>query len=117
MGLTSEQRLEAAQWVEQTLANPLIQRAKRSERTFRELPLTGKHEKDFLNAVLDLVFLEEGKWVIVDYKTDRDPNKLAEKYGKQLKHYAKLLGQTTPYPVKEAHLLFIRENRAKAVPL
>ncbi len=117
MGLSPEQRAEAAQWVEQTLLNPLIQRAKKSERAFRELPLTGKYEDDFLNAVLDLVFLEEGKWVIVDYKTDRDPNKLAEKYGKQLKHYAKLLEQTTQIPVKEAHLLFIRENRAQAVPL
>jgi len=117
MGLSPEQRAEAAQWVDQTLSNPLIQRAKKSERTFRELSLTGKNEMEFLNAVLDLVFLEEGKWVIVDYKTDRDPNKLAEKYGKQLKHYAKLLEQTTPYPVKEAHLLFIRENRVQSVPL
>jgi ATP-dependent helicase/nuclease subunit A len=117
MGLPPEQRGEAAQWVEQTLANPLIQRAKRSEKTFRELPLTGKSEADFLNAVLDLVFLEEGKWVIVDYKTDKDPNKLAEKYVKQLRHYAKLLEQTTPYPVKEAHLLFIRENRTQSVSL
>ena len=117
MGLSTEQRVEAAHWVEQTLSNPLIQRAKKSERTFRELSLTGKHEDDFLNAVLDLAFLEEGKWVIVDYKTDRDPKKLAEKYGKQLRHYAKLLEQTTPYPVKEAHLLFIRENRTQAVSL
>jgi ATP-dependent exoDNAse (exonuclease V) beta subunit len=117
MGLNSVQRAEAAQWVKQTLANPLLQRAKKSERTFRELSLTGKREEYFLNAVLDLVFLEEGKWVIVDYKTDRDPNKLAEKYGKQLKHYTKLLEQTTPYPVKEAHLIFIRENRTQTVLL
>ncbi len=117
MGLSPEQRAEAAQWVERTLANPLIQRAKKAEKSFRELPLMGMEEKAFLNAVLDLAFLEEGNWVIVDYKTDKDPNLLAEKYGKQLRHYAKLLEQTTPYPVKEAHLLFIRENRAQAVLL
>ena len=116
-GFSKEQIAEVTNWMRQTLTNPLIQRARRAEKSFRELPLVGTEESSFLNAKLDLAFLEDRKWVIVDYKTDRDPNKLAEKYGKQLKHYAKLLEQTTPYPVKEAHLIFIRENRTQAVPL
>ncbi|HET9870396.1 MAG TPA: PD-(D/E)XK nuclease family protein, partial [bacterium] len=64
----------------------------------------------YLQAVMDLVFLEAGGWVIVDYKTDRDPGERREAYEKQIALYAELLAQATGLPVKETALLFLRET-------
>ena len=59
---------------------------------------------------MDLVFEEEGGWVIVDFKTDPMNSKgvrpLAEKYGPQLLEYERAWQETTGEPVKEKGLYF-----------
>jgi ATP-dependent helicase/nuclease subunit A len=108
-GVAEPQAGKAAEWAGQALASELLQRARKSGKVFKELPLTCKGEDGtFLNAVIDLAFLEDGKWVIVDYKTDRDMEKEKEKYEKQLGYYSELLTRSTGFPVKERWLYFLQ---------
>ena len=110
MGISEEQANLALGWVEKALKSELIQRARDSKKVFRELPITGKQEDgSYLNAVIDLVFLENDEWVIVDYKSDQDPKKLEEKYKKQLGYYGKMLLEVTGKKVKETNLYFLRK--------
>ena len=44
---------------------------------------------------MDVVYLKDGKWHIVDYKTNADGNKLDVKYSEQLKAYVKAFKATT----------------------
>jgi ATP-dependent helicase/nuclease subunit A len=59
---------------------------------------------------MDLVFLEEDGWVIVDYKTDRVAkdriNALADLYSPQVASYAAAWKQITGQPVSETGLYF-----------
>ncbi|MGC9329129.1 MAG: PD-(D/E)XK nuclease family protein, partial [Candidatus Hinthialibacter sp.] len=61
-------------------------------------------------GVIDLVFEEQGEWVIVDYKTDLAAEDhleaLARKYRPQIDSYAKAWRQITQQPVKETGLYF-----------
>ena len=111
MGVPREGAESAATWAAKALQSGMIQRARKSPNLFHELPLTGKQEDgSFLNAVIDLAFLEGDEWVIVDYKTDQDMETLKEKYRQQLGHYAELLKRFTGRKVKESHLLFLRHG-------
>ncbi len=118
MGMTPEQAAQALDWVKKALQSDLLQRAKRSGKAFRELPVTGQNpDGSFLNAVIDLAFLEGDEWVVVDYKTDRDTEKLKDKYRQQLVYYGDLLTRFTGKKVKEAHLYFLRHDRVDPVSL
>jgi ATP-dependent helicase/nuclease subunit A len=111
MGVPPPQAEEAAGWVEKALQSELIQRARRSGKVFRELPLTGKQEDGtYLNAVIDLAFLEGDQWVVVDYKSDKNREQRKEKYEKQLDYYADLLKKHTKKNVKETRLYFLRPD-------
>jgi ATP-dependent helicase/nuclease subunit A len=63
-----------------------------------------------LRGVIDLVFLEQDGWVIVDYKTDRVAkdriNALADLYRPQVVSYAVAWKQITGQPVTETGLYF-----------
>jgi ATP-dependent exoDNAse (exonuclease V) beta subunit len=114
-GLAPEAAQEAAQMASRALSHPILIRARKSSRLLRELPLSLKQEDGtYLKAVMDLVFQEGDEWVIVDYKTDRDPALQAEAYRKQIEHYAELLEKTTGRKVKEAGLYFLRQDGSPA---
>jgi ATP-dependent exoDNAse (exonuclease V) beta subunit len=114
-GLGSGQALEAAQLAFRALKHPLLQRARQSPTLFKELPLTQKQENGiFIKATMDLVFFEPEGWVIVDYKTDKDPEAQREAYGRQIDLYAKLLEKATGFSVKEAGLYFLRQGGPRA---
>ena len=74
-------------------------------------------EGDMLvQGVLDLCFQEEGRWILVDYKTDRCPAAdLPGLYGDQLRWYARALREITRLPVGEMWLYSLRESRAVKV--
>jgi ATP-dependent helicase/nuclease subunit A len=111
MGVPQPESEKAVEWVEKALRSEIIARARKSGKVFRELPMTGAFEKGtFLNAVLDLAFLEADEWVVVDYKTDQDMEKGKEKYKEQLGYYRELLEKFTDHKVKEVFLYFIRHN-------
>lgn len=83
----------------------------------RELFDTDSRERVLLQGVIDCAFLEDGAWVLLDYKTDRvpegvTPERAAEKHRLQIELYKKALAELTGKPVKEAyiHLLRIGES-------
>jgi len=82
----------------------------------KELPgLEGGNGKDvILSGVIDLVFWEEGGWVIADYKTDeieRNLQKFVDYYSPQIKIYSQFWEQITGEPIKEVGLYFTSVNK------
>ena len=74
-------------------------------------------EPILLQGVIDCCFLEEGAWVLLDYKTDfvppgTTPEEAAAKHARQLTLYAEALAALTATTVREAYicLLGIGEN-------
>ena len=103
----------------------LGQRLLTAERVERELPFSMLFpanrvypemldgEDLFLQGIIDTAFLEEGAWVLVDYKTDRlDEAALVDRYRIQLMLYQEALERLTPYPVKEVYIYSFRLERA-----
>ena len=67
-----------------------------------------------VQGVMDCVFLENGEWILVDYKTDsvERPEELAERYGAQLAWYRTALARLTGKPVRECWLYSLHLDRA-----
>ena len=79
------------------------------------LRLKEKHDA-LLQGVIDCAFLEEGGWVLVDYKTDTIWNEEAfvQRYRLQLYWYAQALERITGLPVKEKWLFSLSLGKAFA---
>ncbi|MBR6328302.1 MAG: PD-(D/E)XK nuclease family protein, partial [Lachnospiraceae bacterium] len=60
-------------------------------------------EEILVQGIIDALFMEEGEYVIVDYKTDnvKAMEELADLYSTQLRYYAMAIEQITGVPVKE----------------
>lgn len=71
-------------------------------------------EGSLLQGVIDCAFLENGAWVLVDYKTDRieDEEAFIQRYKLQIDWYAKALERITGTPVKERYLYSISKGKA-----
>lgn len=71
-----------------------------------ELPENLKDEKIVIQGIADCVFVENGKVVLVDYKTDRVSSvaKLTELYKNQLTVYKRAIEKSLEIPVKEVLL-------------
>ena len=56
-----------------------------------------------LQGAVDCVFVEDGAWILVDYKTDRvkTMEELAARYAAQLDLYEKAMERCTGKPVKQ----------------
>ncbi len=58
-----------------------------------------------VQGVIDLFFEENGKLILLDYKTDRvKEEKLKKRYLKQLEYYGEALKRTRNLPVEEKYL-------------
>ena len=69
-------------------------------------------EPVLLQGVIDCCFIEDGAWVVLDYKTDRvrkdrTAAEYAEKHRRQLELYADALTALTGIPVKEKLLVLL----------
>lgn len=96
---------------------PVWQRMKRAKVLHREWPFNLRMEQEgnrtLLQGVIDCCFIEDGGWVLVDYKSDRsdDVDALVEQYRPQLALYALALERMTGLPVKE-RILYLLEKEA-----
>lgn len=72
----------------------------------------GHDEKIVIQGYIDCAFIEDGKWIIVDYKTDRikSMETLVERYSGQLKLYERGLFECTGIPVKETVIYSLYKN-------
>ena len=76
---------------------------------------TTSDEPILLQGVIDACFVEDGAWVLLDYKTDRvtdDPNETAKKHARQVGLYAEALEKLSGLLVKERYIVLLG---AKAV--
>ena len=93
-------------------AGDLGRRMLRSPRVQREwaFNLVMDERGTILQGVIDCAFLEDGAWVLVDYKTDRivDEEAFVQRYREQLEWYARALEKITGLPVKEKCLYSIK---------
>jgi ATP-dependent exoDNAse (exonuclease V) beta subunit len=81
------------------LAHPLIRRAAASHRCHRELPISlplpgGR----VLEGVIDLAFVEDDRWHVIDYKTDEDVTANRTYYEQQLRWYIHALASLSGMP-------------------
>ncbi len=64
-----------------------------AEEVYCEVPFCYKEDTEdgtsLWNGIMDVVYLSDGKWHIVDYKTNADGNDLDKKYQAQLEAYIK----------------------------
>ena len=113
----SSQTDQVVRDLRRTLASDLLARARAAERVERELPLVSVGPDRVSEGYVDLAFREAAGWVLVDYKSDRDPSpQTIAGYEQQVQTYASMLRETGE-PVSEGHLLFTRSGREHPVPL
>ncbi len=111
-------------------ASPLFARMAASARVEREwsflcpmpakrlLPDTDSDGSILLQGVIDACFLEDGAWVLLDYKTDRvtgDPKEYAKKHAHQVALYAEALEKLSGIPVKERVIVLLGANAEVAI--
>ena len=106
-------------------------RIRRAERVYRELPFNLSIPAETVGragggnvavqGIIDLIFEEDGKWVIVDYKsnfiTAESRADLVEHYAVQMRLYAKAAEMITRKPVSECILCFLRAGIEEKVIL
>ena len=115
----AERRAIRLDWLTRFFRSSVGQRALAAAETHREWAFNLKGQgQSLIQGVIDLCFLEDGQWVLVDYKTDvADGETLRARYALQLQWYARALSRITGTPVKEALLFGLRAGEAYAVPL
>ncbi len=117
-----EASAEAKEMASRFEASELGARARQARRCERESAFLFAWDDIVLRGRVDLWFEEEdGKLVVVDYKTDRfepeDREERLETYRLQLRFYAAALKRQRKKPVKEAWLYLLRDDRAEPVAL
>jgi ATP-dependent exoDNAse (exonuclease V) beta subunit len=93
---TPDEVKAAAQTVVEALRHPLLERAGKAGQRHRELPILIKDDLvGLLEAVIDLAFLEDDVWIVVDFKTDVEDAQRLPKYRRQVGWYVHGLEKAT----------------------
>lgn len=88
LGATPQEVEAAVGPVQSALQHDLLQRARRASRRHREYPvLFDTDEGQRVDGSIDLTFLEDGAWVVVDFKTDADPQEHRAQHLRQMQWY------------------------------
>ena len=93
---TEDEGQAAIEAILNALGHPLLTRAARSDELYREYPIQLKLEgREVAEGTIDLAFLEDGRWVVVDFKTDANLLPRQESYRTQVEWYVYSLAQIT----------------------
>ncbi len=96
LGATKDEMDAACAAVFAALEHPLLERAREAKLCHREYPLVLPLEgSKLLEGVIDLAFVENDAWVVVDFKTDADVKTRQSAYERQLQWYAYALTKLT----------------------
>jgi ATP-dependent exoDNAse (exonuclease V) beta subunit len=102
LGASDEEIEVASITVRAALAHPLLQRAARAwsrGQCRRETPITLTLENGTLvEGVVDIAFLEDDSWTVIDFKTDRELENELPYYQKQVGIYANAVSHATGKP-------------------
>ena len=105
LGAAAEEVEAAIIAVAAALRHSLLERARSAQRLHRELPVLLKLEGNrVLEGVIDLAFESQGRWHIVDFKTDADVAANRAHYERQLHWYALALSRLHNAPVSASLL-------------
>ena len=80
-------------------AHPLLQRAVAASKLRREVPVT-LNDDGIVEGVADLAFEEDGRWIVIDFKTDAEIGGRMEMYKRQVGLYARAIAEATGQPSK-----------------
>ncbi len=107
--------------VEQVLTffhSPLGQRVCSAEKQYRELPFVIKNPGDtttLVQGIIDCCFVENGEWILVDFKTDRITDDIimewSQSYEAQIHLYKRALEISSNLSVRAAYLYSFHLNR------
>jgi len=104
LGASEEERQAAVDAVLAALVHPLLRRsaaAAMAGRCRRESPLVIRMKDGaVLESVVDLAFLEDGTWHVVDFKTDAELEPLVAIYRRQVALYALGITEATGLPAR-----------------
>ncbi|MBV8819683.1 MAG: PD-(D/E)XK nuclease family protein, partial [Acidobacteriaceae bacterium] len=107
LGASDAEISAAAVAASSALKHPLVTQALNSPRVHREFPVTLPVEQcRMLEGTLDLAYLHDGRWTIIDFKTDANLEQRKAQYETQLQWYCLALSRITGQPA-EAVLLSI----------
>lgn len=76
---------------------------------------TDQTDPVLLQGIIDACFIEDGAWILLDYKTDHvegDPAEHAERHRRQITLYAEALRSLTKIPVREAYIVLLNAKTA-----
>ena len=117
--LDAEAARRAAAAASSVLALPVLERARRAPRLWRELRVWFPEGAELVEGLVDLVFEEDGGLVVVDYKTDHvaaaQALAQAAHHAPQLQLYGRGLAQATGLTVVERLVLFTALGQAVEV--
>ncbi len=110
---------EAVDLIHRVMSSAVWKRASAGRPVLTEVPIRELRPQAGLptlqNGVIDLAFREADGWVIVDYKTDRQPNSalagLVDTYRPQVSNYMAIWRRLTGEPAKEMGIYFTHLDR------
>lgn len=102
------------------LKSDLGQRMLNSEEIQREATFTmqiNAEKPTMVQGIVDCAFKENGKWILIDYKTDRDtePETFVPRHADQMNWYREALERLTRTEVSEMWLFALRAGKAYSV--
>jgi ATP-dependent helicase/nuclease subunit A len=112
-GLTDGDQRRAIELLSNALGSELLARARRADQVYRELPFTQVTSEGLMEGKIDLLFCENGRWVLVDYKTDARID--VAKYTRQLQAYEAALHQVAGIKLAQKLLFYLVDGTVKEV--
>ena len=104
LGADAAETAAALDAVRRVLEHPLLRQAAAAEargQCYRETPVTWRvDETTLVEGVVDLAFLEEQAFVVVDFKTDRELDGAIVRYERQVALYADAVSQAMGRPAR-----------------
>jgi ATP-dependent helicase/nuclease subunit A len=105
---------EGCKLVRRALASALFDRVRQAQSLSREVPFADLQDGVLWEGIVDLVFVENGQLVLVDFKTDEilleDCPRHSQVYKHQVSAYRRAMVKITARPVKESLLYFLRPD-------
>jgi ATP-dependent helicase/nuclease subunit A len=104
------------EWIQHFFESEWGHRLLKSENVHREWAFNlclNREPLSLVQGVIDCCFMEDGAWVLIDYKTDyvQDEKAVLERYTPQLQLYHRALTEITGIPVKEDVIFLLRSAR------
>jgi len=108
---------DALDMIKNAMQSDVWKRARKSTETFAEIPFHVPPDDNgeipvIIRGNIDVVFKENGTWILADYKTDsiteENLDMIVKRYTPQLKLYASAWKQCTGEEISEALLVFLR---------